>query len=81
MGDAPKFAVGDRVKIVSLVTLGLDPDLGIDRYTDKIGKVGTVHDITSMLGTDITVYRLRFDHPRGSVLLDPFYDDELEAVQ
>lgn len=93
MHDSPKFAVGDRVKVVSLITQELDPDLvslitqeldpdlGLDQYTDKVGKVGTVHDITSMPGTDITVYRLRFDHPQGSVLVDPFYDDELEAVQ
>ena len=80
MHDSPKFAVGDRVKVVSLITQGLDPDLGLDRYADKVGKVGTVHDITSMLGTDITIYRLRFDHPRGCILLDPFYADELEAV-
>lgn len=95
MHDSPKFAVGDRVKVVSLITQGLDPDLvlaslitqeldpdlGLDQYTDKVGKVGTVHDITVTPGTDITVYRLRFDHPQGSVLVDPFFDDELEAVR
>ena len=73
------FKIGDRVKVVSLITPA--SDFGADRYHDKVGKIGVVRDITSTMIAGMDVYRLQFDSRQGSVLLDPFYADELEAVQ
>lgn len=70
--------IGDRVRVVSVMTAVSDVD--DDRYLDKIGQTATVADATYIYGSDIDCYSLRFDSPEGSVLLDPFYADELEVI-
>ena len=75
----PTYKIGDRVRVAGLITP--PSDFGADRYHDKIGKVGVVHDVSSTMIAGVDVYSLRFDGRRGSILLHPFYADELEAVQ
>lgn len=73
----PAYKVGDKVRIVDNLASCGDANC---RYCIQAGREATVTwaDTTD---TGLNIYSLTFTGPNGAIVLNPWFDDELEAVR
>lgn len=74
---SPQFKVGDKVKVRDDLTSCGESNC---RYCNRAGQEATVTwaDTTD---TDLNLYSLSFHGPNGAIVLNPWFDDGLEAVR